>query len=59
MAEKIDINELKAEQAKIKFEETADKIISDPQIARENLQYLLTHPNEYKEIFGHDLKIKE
>ena len=56
--EKINLAELKGEQAKIKFEETADKIINNPNIARNSLAYLKQHPDEYKEIFGHDLNIQ-
>lgn len=55
--EKINLNELKTEQARIKFEETADKIINSPDTQRNALAYLKEHKEEYKEIFGHDLTI--
>ena len=56
--EKINLDELKTEQAKIKFEENVNKIINNPNTQRDALLYLKEHAEEYKEIFGHDLKIE-
>lgn len=57
--EKLSLTEIKTEQAKMKFEETTDKIINDPNLAIKGLQYLKSHPEEYKDIFGTDLNIVE
>lgn len=54
--EKISLSELKSTQAEMQFEETANKIINDPGLAKKGLNYLLEHPDEYYEIFGIDLK---
>ena len=59
IVEKINLNELKTEQAKIEFEENANKIINDPNTQRDALLYLAEHKEEYKEVFGHDLKIQK
>lgn len=58
IVEKIDLVELKIEQAKIKFEENADQIINDPNNALKGLKYLQQHKEEYKDIYGIDLKIE-
>ena len=56
---KVNLNDIKAEQAKIKFIENANNIINDPLLAKKGLKYLIDHPTEYKEIFGHDLKLED
>lgn len=56
--EKISLSELQSEKAEIHFEETADKIINDSELGKKCLNYLKEHPEEYKDIFGVDLKIE-
>ena len=59
VVEKINLSDLKIEQAKIKFEENANKIINNPELTKNAFKYLKQHSEEYKEIYGHDLTIIE